>query len=357
MSVPILGYSVVVKKETIEPLLQSGKIAASNRMMVGDDHIVAFGFMAEADAIDFVSTLEEQGINATKGPDSDAVLTCEFHQQFTPYCEWLHLAKVKNTVIGFREGSDPSRLFAPENFDLENGSGLVFSDKSELEFLRLEDNVEVYRNVNTGEEVFIGRTSTPTEALFQSAAETIRKHFRTAGQSPLSGTADKKVRAAIDDLMKVNIEAPDHWPNLFFIGKAHIALGQLEESRKWLERAAALESETESIYRELAGVYMELGEYGRAVETSQKGAVLKPDCAETLGNVAISLLLAGRTDAARKAIIAALKLKPQDKINLSIQHRIGEVESGIRPKPNSIRELSKPLATLKNNSKPWWKFW
>ena len=52
-------------------------------------------------------------------------------------------------------------------------SGLLFRDKKnlqDLEFLRVEGNIEVYLDKQSGDEVYLGRTRTP-EALFQTACE------------------------------------------------------------------------------------------------------------------------------------------------------------------------------------------
>ena len=64
----------------------------------------------------------------------------------------------------------------------EVGSGLTFQDRSEmqdLEFLRLEDNVEVFLNKKTGKEVFIGRTSTPVDSMFSLASGVITDHYES----------------------------------------------------------------------------------------------------------------------------------------------------------------------------------
>ena len=86
--------------------------------------------------------------------------------------------------------------FKPLDGDVRDITGVVdeqgtypelANGKDNLEFLRLEENVEVYLNKETGEEVYTGRTSTPVDALFQTAVSIIEKKYISAGQKAVSG--------------------------------------------------------------------------------------------------------------------------------------------------------------------------
>ena len=295
MAVTIEGFCVVVKKDRIAPLFDAEKLVPPNGMFLADDDIWRCGFMAESDAQKFMTKLGTLELNVTTGPDSDAVIVSEFNQDIHPYCEWLETAGWEKAIIAWKSGTEPEKVVMMEGFDPAIGSGLSFHDPDsmdDLEFLRLEENVEVFLNKETGKEVFIGRTSDPLESMYQAASETVRKHFRTAGQDVLTGEDAAEVTQATEMLRKVSAELPQFWQAMFFLGKGQIALGQLEEAYQSFKSTYEIEQNVEGIPRELGGVCLELGRYDEAVEIAHQAAALQPDNAETLGNLALIYLMA-----------------------------------------------------------------
>lgn len=357
MAVPIEGFSVVVQRARIQHLLESESIGIPNATALGDDDIWRCCFMAEADAEQFIEALEQLGLNASQGPDSDVVLVSEFDCSLNPYCEWLATARWEKAVIGWKAGTNPKSVVAREGWDPKVGSGLVFHDRSSqanLEFLRLQGNVEVHLNKETGEEVYLGRTFTPVAALFETAARVIGEHLRTAGEKPLSGADAVKVAEAVKMLEKALAESPDWWNALWYHGKGQIALGNYEAAYESLRRAFELQKEAEPVPRELAGVCLELGKFAEAVRVAECGATLEPQNAGTIGNVAVAYLLAGRLEEAKKTVAAALKIDQSDKINQYLQQIITDVAEGRRPQPDSFASLSSPP---RKRAKRFWEFW
>ena len=322
--------------------------------------------MTEGDARRFAKGLEELELNVSRGPDSDVVVVNEFNQEVDPYCEWLEMATWEKAVLAWKVGTDPQKLVVHEGFDPKVGSGLIFQDDidmDDLEFVRLDGNVEVYYSKKLGKELYIGRTTTPVKATFQTACETIQKHFRTAGQGSLKGEDAEAVSHAVQQLASLLEDQPDWWQALFFHGKGCIALGRHDEAFRSLERAFELEKESEPIARELAGVCIELGKFTRAVEVGEHAVALQPDDPESLGNLSLGYLLAQRVDAAHKAITAAIALRPEDPVNQRLQRIIEDVRSGRRPQPMSMRDLQRqpkvnPSSPKTNSTKKsWWKLW
>jgi tetratricopeptide (TPR) repeat protein len=344
MAVPIEGYSVVAQFARIEPLLKDGSVKIPNATALADQHIWKCSFMALDDARKFLNTLEHLGLNGSRGPDSDVVLANEFDRSIEPYCEWLKTVVWEKALIAWKDGTPLETVTAREGWDPKVGSGLTFHDlsASPLEFLRLENNVEVFRNKKTGQEVYIGRTSTPVDALFRTAAEIVRKHFVHPGAPALSGSAAQEVAQAAGMLEKVIAEVPDWWNAQWFFGKSQAALGNHERAYEAFRRAYQVEKNVESILRELAGVCLELRRFDEAVEMAQAAVTLDPGNAEALGNLAVAFLLAGQNGPARKAIDAATKVAPQDRINQTIARVLGEVETGRREPPQSLRDLTQP---------------
>lgn len=346
MAVPIEGYSVVAQFARIQPLLESGSVKIPNSTALSDTHIWKCSFMALDDARKFLQGLEKLGLNGSRGPDSDVVLAIEFDRTVEPYCEWLKMAVWEKAVIGWKEGTRPETVTAREGWDPKVGSGLVFHDPASmhfLEFLRLENNVEVFRNKKTGQEVYIGRTSTPVDALFQTASEIVRKHFVNPGEPSLSGSAAEEVSQASSMLEKVVTEAPNWWNAQWFYGKGHMALGHYEKAYEAFRSAYRIEKNVEAVLRELAGACLELRRFDEAVEVAQAAVTLDPGNAELLGNLAVAFVLAKQLVPARKAIDAATKIDPNDRINQTIARVLQEIETGRREQPESLRDFARPV--------------
>jgi tetratricopeptide (TPR) repeat protein len=350
MALPIEGFSVVAQLDRIQHLLEKDAIEIPNATALSDKHIWKCSFMAHADAQKFVRALDQLGLNTSQGPDSDVVIATEFDRSVEPYCEWLRTGVWDKAVIAWKEGTHPETVTAREGWDPKVGSGLEFHDPSSmqfLEFVRLEDNVEVFLNKKTGQEVYIGRTSTPVDALFTTASEAIRKHYVTAGQPSLSGDAATEVSEAAQKLEQVLSEVPDWWNALWFYGKSQLALGNYEAAYKAFTRAYENEKSVEAILRELAGVCLELKKFEEAVTVAEAAVALDPANAELLGNLAVAFILDGRNGHARKAIDAANKINSDDRINQTISRVLSEIEDGRRDRPESLHDLSKPAKPKK----------
>lgn len=356
MTVTIEGYSVVAKKELIADLLEQGKVNPPNGKHIADDHLWRCCFMAESDAFNFIRELEKADLNTTLGPDPDAVVVSEFSQDVEPYCEWLQMTTWEKAVLGWKVGSDPKKLIVHEGFDPKIGSGLTFhnnADTDDLEFLRLEGNVEVYFDKKLGQEVYIGRTTTPVAATFKSAARTIQDHFRTAGEPKLEGREAAEVANAVEQLGSLLKNNNAWWQAYFFHGKGLIALHEYQRALQSLEHAFEIEKNVEAIPRELSGVCLELGQFHKSAKISEYAASLKPDDPESLGNLALNYLMVARLDAARKTIDSALKIDPDDEVNQTVSQMISDVETGRRPQPRTMAELQEPPMAKKR----FWEFW
>jgi hypothetical protein len=332
-------------------------------------------------------------MNVSQGPDSDAVLVNEFDHSIDPYCEWLTTGTWQKAVIAWRSGTRPA-VVAREGWDPKVGSGLVFHDSAtmkHLQFLRLENNVEVFLDKSTGREVYIGRTSTPVDAIFMTATAVIREHFVTAGEPPLTGNAAAEVSRATKMLHQVVSEVPDWWNAQWFYGKGLLALGNAELAYQAFHHAYQHEKSVEMIPRELAGVCLELGRFDEAVTVAEKAVVLDPRNAELIGNLSLAYLMARRYEEARKSIDTAIRIAPSDNINRTVSRILREIAEGRRAAPESLADLSKPAkaetrvvcanlppdlqkradeqeaktkgylegahGTWSPPKKPWWKFW
>jgi len=353
MAIAIEGFSVVALKDRIDENYDGGLDAFAritpNKTALADNHLWRCSFMALADAIHFLGQLQQAGFNTDQGPDSDMVLVNEFDLTVEPYCEWLQVAQWDRGVIAWREGTTPEQVVAREGWSPEQGSGMSYvenADMNEMEFLRTEGGIHVYFDKQRGREVYVGQTRPNPDVIFKSAAQVIRDHGHFGEQKGnLSPENEPVIRKAIADLEELVADHPQSWQALFFLGKGRQITGDFELAYDAFHRAYGIEQETESVLRELANTCLELGKGDDAVKFAQKAAVLIPDNAGTLGNLACAHLIAGRIPEAIATINAALKLSPDDRVNRHLSTLIHEVANGRRPQPTRISDLDKPIPT------------
>lgn len=344
MALPIEGYTVVAQRSRIQDLLDRKEITIPNSTALADDDLWRISFMTAADASAFVAQLELKGLNASRGPDSDAVVINEFDQSIEPYCEWLQTGRWEKAVIGWLAGTEPRKVVAREGWDPKVGSGLSFrtSNDADIELLRVENNMEVYRDKKTGKELFIGRSETPVESLYEIATGIVSRHLRNPGEPVREGEAAEEVRRAIEMLDRVLQKVSTDWRVYWFHGKGHSAIGDRTKAYASLHRAFELEKGETVIARELAGVCLEVGKFDEAVVTAERAVSLAPDDDGLIANLGLAHLLAGNVQAALKAIDAAIKRGPNDPVNLLLKRIIYDVAHGRRSQPRSMAELTSP---------------
>ena len=162
---------------------------------------------------------------------------------------------------------------------------------------------------------------------------------------------------AVADLEKLIADYPEFSQAMFFCGKGYIALGQYGAAYRHFSKGYELEPKVEGYARELGGVCLELGKFDEAVVIGEKAAALKPDDCETLGNLSIIYLMAQRIEAARKSIQSALKIAPDDNVNLNLNALIESVASGQRDQPKSMKDIRGGGQEPSTGNKRFWEFW
>ena len=144
MSITIEGFSVVAKRELVQPFLDDNRIVPPNRMFLSDDDIWRCSFMSNDDAGAFVKKLETIGLNGSTGPNPDVVLVNEFNHEVYPYCEWLELGNFQKAIDELK--SDLARMasLVETNFNIaikglierdSNACAQVIADDEEIDQL------------------------------------------------------------------------------------------------------------------------------------------------------------------------------------------------------------------------------
>jgi tetratricopeptide (TPR) repeat protein len=344
MAIAIEGCSVVGLIERLEQKYPGGwatlRENLPNDTGLNDAKLWRCSFMTSVDAKAFADRLQGAGLDAMPG-SPDYVLVSEFHLNQPPNCDWLNVGKIQNGVFAWREGTTPDNVIARGGWSLEMGSGLVFDDgtNKDLEFRRRDGKISVYFDKRQQREVYVARHVADPEETFKVACQTISQNFTNPGQR-LAPERAQRVSEAIADLESIASRADGDWRFTFFMGKGHTALGDHERALDLFQQALKLQESNEFILREIAGIFLELGQGEEAVRFSEQAEALRPNNSEALGNLACAYLIAGRLTEAQGAISRALRLVPDDPINKSLQAMIQAVASGRRPQPRSILDLT-----------------
>lgn len=354
MAIALEAWTVVARRSSIEQKVEGGLeqiLQISAAMAWHDEDLFAHSFMVEGDAFRFMEQLNQQGLEHKDTADPDLILFCCEDQSVEPWCEWFRHSPYAKAQIGWLEGSKPEKIYAPNNWSPDEEPKIQFHDREqfekEYEWVEEKDGVETFQHRETGKKVYIGRTSQSPAERWGKAGKVIGEHLVAPGQKPLQGEPAEHVRAAVDELESMIAESNADWRCYFFAGKGQIALGDYAKARQWLETAMEQVDDVESVARELGGVCLVLGDGAKAVEVAQKAASLRPDDAESIGNLAVAYLVNGQQHEAEKTIQAALKLDPNDEINANVSKMVAEVRDGERPAPKNLRDLMTPRPKAK----------
>ena len=175
MAVLIEAISVVLRRAAIERAFPGGwshfTDYVPNATLCADSDLARVGFMSPSDVKSFVDALEELGLHYIR--DGAAVDLVVVDQQRGPAvpCGWLEyghlsLGEAGNRVAAARDPTSSSDTLAtPEGWSFSGSLSDKFTfvgsqdvDKK-LRFLRTEGDLDVYLNLDTGKEVFLGRTA------------------------------------------------------------------------------------------------------------------------------------------------------------------------------------------------------
>lgn len=175
MAVLIEAISVVVRVTSIHDKLAGGwagfESLVPNATLCCDNEIARVGFMVPEDVEQFTAKLESNGLESITDGESVDIVVMDQNRGPTSKCAWAEFGHIDldgnpdRTIAACRlAGSGELQLFTPEGWEYEASLSQTYgfvpaglSDRS-LRFLRRDGGVDVYLNVMTGKEVFIGRT-------------------------------------------------------------------------------------------------------------------------------------------------------------------------------------------------------
>jgi tetratricopeptide (TPR) repeat protein len=354
MAVLIEGYSVVVRNSTIAARYPDGvegyERDCPNGSFCSDAHLSRVGFMVQRDADYFVAGLAAKGLTPYRNDAAEDVALLDAVEGLVLPCDWLEVGRYRGVTLAWLAGSEPGDLHAPAGWDFE--SAMVYMPAHEarerLEFLRSEDDVDVYQDRATGKEYYIGRTEHPSaeamarhDRLYDEARARIEGLILIHGQQPeeLDEDGRRRLEDAIAQLREVVEINPENWAAMWLLGKVYQRLEDYDQGLQWFARAHRVNPDQPDVAREAAIAAMDLGRPEEGLPYCERAVESRPDDPGLRANLALALLFAGRPAEARTAAEDALRRDPDDEITAQIVRIIGDVLDGRRPCPRHIRDL------------------
>jgi hypothetical protein len=173
MAVLIEATSIIIRVQAIHDRYSGGwesfvqKIP--NQTFCSDNELARIGFMTPDDCKSFVDDLECHRIIFLKDGRSQDVIVADQLRGFTVPCDWADFGQVElkrgQTVSAAQlRGTTRRQVFFPEGWIYEGSLSQKFgfvpteTEQKSLRFLRHEQGLDVYLNLMTGKEVYVGRT-------------------------------------------------------------------------------------------------------------------------------------------------------------------------------------------------------
>ena len=176
MAVLVEAISVVIRKAAIHEKYPGGWDAftenAPNQTLCADSSLARVGFMTPIDVETYIKYLEKKGLTFLEDGEACDFVVVDQQRGFTSPCKWAAFGHVNldddpaKRVAGCRLLGGPGEpLLQPYGWKYEGSLSQTYgfvpvgSEDKSLKFLRHEDGMDVYLNLLTGKEVYMGRVS------------------------------------------------------------------------------------------------------------------------------------------------------------------------------------------------------
>jgi tetratricopeptide (TPR) repeat protein len=257
--------------------------------------------------------------------------------------DWLETGHYAGVDAAWVRGAAPGSLVVPLHWCADAFSFETHEEAARnLEYLGMDNNVEVYRDKRTGKKVYTGRTSprmdpsqaTKLEALSAEGRSLVRPFL---GQQAKLGFFEKRrVAKGVRLLEQVLQVVPDDWSTLWVAGMSVRALGEHRRALDFLRRAYQNNPRHRDVGREYAGQCLILGEKAEGVRVSRDLCERFPADAGLRSNLALALLLGGDLDEALDVAHDAHNREPSDAITKNLIGYIEAVKAGRKPRPAKL---------------------
>ncbi len=184
MAVLVEAISVIVRRDAVNARFSGGwrefLVIVPNSTLCSDEDLARVGFMSPPDVDEFVRRLEMGGLISLRDGQAVDIAVVDQMRGSTMPASWLEFARLslggtENKVAacwlfeGPRRGAGihmPAKgmtLATPDGWTYENSlsANFKFVENGEMEkklkFLRHKDGTDVYLDLSTGKEVYMGR--------------------------------------------------------------------------------------------------------------------------------------------------------------------------------------------------------
>jgi hypothetical protein len=365
MAVLIEAIAVVMRRETINRRYEGGwprfVADAVNGTLCADSDIAQISFMHPDDVHAFIQRLARHGFVFldANGAAEDIVVVDQHEGPKIP-CTWIEFLRLKvpgGTVSAARlTGSSEKNLACPTGWKFERSLSIRSYPGKEpgekLEFVRHQDGIDVFRDRQTGEEVYLGR---PTglrgadEKFADADNEAKRKEYKALcvdasnllmpyfGRQPASAQEATDIAHARELLERITSFSNATWQDWWLLGFARRLLKDRQSAYAAFSRAYGMAPNEVEVGRNLAMECIALGYGPEAIAVSEAMTRLMPGDAGLAANHALALFVGGHLDGALCEVQRAEQLKPG--IAIDLRKWIEDVRTGRVEAPSSIPNL------------------
>lgn len=333
MAVFIDGTNVIVKVESLNRLFPGGvdglEQNSPNGTFCTDGQVARLGFMAFSDACHFISQLEDCGLTHKMSGLCIDIALCSPIEGAEDGCDWLcadHDQRGFDFV--WLAGGNPGPIVAPDQIDLDHlDEPLTFFTQEDieknLEFLREEGGLRVYRDKRDGKILYTGRTTSLSKEAVEARVDALwQRTFQLESDAAVARQdKDQERGAAIySELIDIANESEaladdDVSQSIYLAGLVRRVLERWEDAYVWFRRFADRHPFNQSIWLELTWCLAMMGRMDESLAAAKKGHELAPDSPAALGNLAAALHGVNRTDEAKAYLRQALLIDPNDHKN------------------------------------------
>lgn len=176
MAVLVEGISVIIKADVIISRYPGGWLNFEsnppNSTLCADGEVIRLGFMTPDDTKSYIDSLAQHGIRYIVGGAAADLVVADQQRGFAVPCDWAEIGRVsldgdsKKVVSACQMvGSKVNQIVTPDGWIYEDSlsSRFLFVESGRvtesIDFLRHENGLDVYRDLKTGKDVYVGRTN------------------------------------------------------------------------------------------------------------------------------------------------------------------------------------------------------
>jgi hypothetical protein len=340
MGVLIEGVNVVIRNATVDARYPGGMREYArdcpSDTFCTDGEICRVGFMATADAVSYVDTLEFHAFRRPTVEGSPEVALVSQTAGFDFPCDWLELACVEvgdglSAEVAWISGTTLSELAAPPHWKPGSMRVLPTEDLNRLEFLGTKEGVDVFRDPETDGLIYVGRTQegappagTPAGVVgerFASLADELKRLGAFEGVD--AGDYQGDLASLYERAKQLVEDTQEREPGpLHLQGIVARLLGRWGEAARLFRQVAELRPDYVDCWLELTWALASLRRFEEAELSARRAVELDPNHPGALGNLAGALLERGALDEAQLVIRKALLADPADEKNAILEASI-----------------------------------